>query len=101
MNTELRTGKECSMRRGRISQEVKEVKEEVLRRVRSGESVKKISEDTGIPKPTIYCLIRADSQGSTGQLLELNKVKRENEALLKLVGKLVLETEAKKNIKLA
>lgn len=86
------------MGRVRISQEVKE---EVLRRVRSGESVRKISEDTGISKPSIYWLIRSDAQGSTGQLLELNKVKRENEALLKLVGKLVLETEAKKNIKLA
>ena len=85
------------MRKGRISQEVKD---EVLKRVRSGESVGKISEETGIGRPTIYWLIRADAQGSTGQLLELNKVKRENEALLKLVGKLVLETEAKKNIKL-
>lgn len=98
MNTELRTGKECSMGRVRISQEVKE---ELLRRVRSGESVKKVSEDTGISKPSIYWLIKSDAQGSTGHLLELNKVKRENEALLKLVGKLVLETEAKKNIKLA
>src|SRR3989344_6509797 len=76
----------CSnMPRG-YPQLTKEQKREIINRIKEkGEKVSNLSKEYGVVPKTIYNLLRKTAQG-TGALLELAKLKRENEALLKIIG---------------
>lgn len=72
----------------RISQEVKD---QILDRIKNqGVSVPKAAEEHGISTKTIYNWL---AKGVTAQpsVLELARLKRENKALLELVGRITLE----------
>lgn len=69
----------------------REFRDEVLCSIRNGMKVSKAAEHYAVSEPTVRTWLERDTQGKSGELLELSRLKRENEALLKLVGRLTLE----------
>lgn len=68
-----------------------DVKKQILERLRNdGIPVAQLAEEHGISNRTIYGWL---SKGATSQptWLELNKLKRENQALKELIGKITYE----------
>jgi len=67
-------------------------KKEVIRRVsENGERVPGLAKEFGVTPKTIYNLLGRQAN-KAGALIELAKVKRENEALLKIIGSLVADS---------
>jgi len=69
----------------------KEVKEQVLKRIREeGVPVSQVAQDHGLNPRTIYQWI---SRGVTAppSILEIARLKRENQALKELIGELTLD----------
>lgn len=76
----------------------KEIREEALSKVRSGKSVKEVSAEYGFSPRNIYNWLGRSAEGKDKETLEISRLKRENEVLLKLVGRITYEQElAKKN----
>lgn len=74
----------------------KEVKEEILGKVRSGKKVSAVAQEYGINQMTIRNWLVRDTEGGAAQTLEVSRLRRENEALLRLVGQLTYESEMNK-----
>ena len=75
-----------------------EIKEEALKKVREGKSAKAVAAEYGFHVKNIYNWVQRSAGGSDKDLLEISRLKRENEALMKLVGRITYEQElAKKN----
>lgn len=67
-----------------------EQKQEVISRIKDkGEKVSDLAKEYGVVPKVIYNLLSRSVQGSAN-LLELAKLKREHEALLKIVGELLI-----------
>ena len=76
-----------------------EQKQDIINRIKEkGERVLELAKEYGVVPKTIYNLLARQAH-STGALLELAKVKRENEALLKIIGQLVADRELGKKIR--
>ena len=75
-----------------------EQKEEIIKRIKEkGERVALLAQEYGVTPKTIYNALRGTATQS-GTLLEIAKLKREKDALLKIIGELVAEQElGKKN----
>lgn len=74
-------------------------KKEVIRRVsENGERVPGLAKEFGVTPKTIYNLLGRQAN-KAGALIELAKVKRENEALLKIIGSLVADSRLGKKKK--
>lgn len=75
-----------------------EVKGQILSRIRTeGLSVAQAAKDHGISDVTIYSWLK-QSVFVPSNMLQINKLKRENEELQRLLGKVMLEIErSKKN----
>ena len=71
----------------------KEQREEALKKVREGRSVQSVSEEYGISPQTMYSWLNRDSKGEYQDVLKVSRLKRENQALLELVGRLTLRAE--------
>ena len=73
-------------------------KQEIIKRIKEkGERVADLAKEYGVVPKTIYNLLARQTH-STGAFLELAKVKREKEALLKIIGQLVADQKlGKKN----
>jgi transposase-like protein len=71
----------------------KEIREEVLK-IRSGRKVMDVSKEHGINDMTIRTWLERDVDGS--QTLEMSRLRRENESLLRLVGQLTYESDLMK-----
>lgn len=69
----------------------KEVREEVVSKARSGEKVVDLAERYGISSKTIYGWLTKDSDEEVISVLKYNKLKRENEELKRIIGKLTLD----------
>jgi transposase-like protein len=76
-----------------------EQKREIIARVKEkGERVADLAKEYGVSPRIIYGYLSRSGQNS-GTLLELAKLKREKEALLKIVGELVVDQKLGKKIK--
>lgn len=79
----------------------REIKESVIGRIKAeGISCAQAAKDAGIPDNTVYGWLRSGIEGGSidHNLLEVNRLKRENKDLLELVGKLTFNIEkTKKN----
>lgn len=76
-----------------------EQKQEIINRIKEkGEKVSDLAKEYGVVPKTIYNLLRKTAQGA-GALLELAKLKRENEALLKIIGLLTVQEKLGKKIR--
>jgi len=68
-----------------------EQKQAIVARVKDqGERVPELAKEYGVAPKIIYNLLRRAAQGP-GALLTLAKLKRENEALLKIIGQLTAQ----------
>jgi len=77
----------------------KEIKEQVLTRIRTdGVIAAQAAKDAGISPKTVYAWL-AKGIEKDGNVLEMNKLKRENQFLLLLVGKLTMEKEQERGKK--
>ena len=75
-----------------------EQRKEVLTRIKDkGERVADLAKEYGISPRNIYGLLSRSGQNS-GALLELAKLKRERDALLKIVGELIVDQKLGKKI---
>jgi len=75
-----------------------EQKQEIIKRIKErGERVSDLAKEYGVVPKTIYNLLRRTAQGP-GALLKLAKLKRENEALLKIIGQLTAQEKLGKKI---
>lgn len=76
-----------------------EVKQQILDRLKNeGIPVVKLAEEHGIHPSTIYNWLGGQSTGAPS-VLELAKLKRENQLLQQLIGRLTLELEGVKKKK--
>lgn len=76
-----------------------ELKSEVCDKLISGSSLKEVSESYGIAPSTISGWLKRTAQGQRGEELEIGRLRRENEALSKLLGRMCLEQELLKKKK--
>ena len=68
-----------------------EQKEEIKRRIKErGERVPDLAKEYGVHPKVIYVMLRHDANAPNA-LLELNKLKREHEALLTIIGRLTAD----------
>lgn len=73
-------------------------KEEVISRVKDkGELVADLAKEYGVSAKAIYGYLARSGQNSS-LLLEISKLKREKEALLKIVGQLIVDQKLGKKI---
>ena len=77
----------------------KEVKEEVLGKIRKGQKVSEVAKIHGINEMTIRSWLERDTESGAAQILEMSRLRRENEALLRIVGQLTYESELQKKNK--
>jgi len=76
----------------------KETKDEAIRKVRSGRTVKEVAAEYGFDPKNIYNWLSRSANASDKDALELSRLKRQNEALMTLIGRITYEQElAKKN----
>lgn len=75
-----------------------EQKQAIIVRTREkGERVSELAREYGVVPKTIYNLLTRSTHNS-GALLELAKIKREKDALLKIVGQLIVDQGLGKKI---
>lgn len=71
----------------------KEIKEQILNRIKNdGVIAAQAAKDAGVSPKTVYAWL-AKGIEKDGNVLDINKLKRENQLLLQLIGKLILEKE--------
>jgi len=71
----------------------------ITRRVKEdGERVADLAKEYGVTTKTIYRFLGRKANTSN-TILELARLKRENEVLLKIIGQLTYEKKLKKNVK--
>ena len=74
----------------------KEIKEEVLSKIWSGSKVVEVAREYGTSDMTIRTWLERDTESGSAQILEMSRLKRENESLLRLVGQLTYESDIQK-----
>ncbi len=74
----------------------KEVKAEVVGKIRGGQKVAEVARQHGINEMTVRTWLERDTTEGAGQVLEMSRLRRENEALLRIVGQLTYEAETQK-----
>ena len=74
----------------------KEIREEVLAKIRNGRKVSAFSVEYGINEQTIRNWLERDTRGGRAEVLEMSRLRRENESLMRLVGQLTYESEMQK-----
>jgi transposase-like protein len=72
------------------------VKEEVLGKIRNGRKVAEVAREHGINEMTVRNWLERDTAAGASEILETSRLRRENEALLRLVGQLTYESEQQK-----
>lgn len=76
----------------------KEQKQEIINRIREkGEKVADLAKEYGISPRNVYGWLSRSGENS-GTLLELAKLKREKDALLKIIGQLIADQRLGKKI---
>jgi len=75
----------------------KEIKDQVLSRIKNdGVTVADAAKDAGICVKTVYGWLSAESEKTDCNIIEFNRLKRQNEGLYQIIGKLTAEIEKSK-----
>jgi transposase-like protein len=75
----------------------KATREEILSKIKNGEKVMDVASQYGVSHKTIYTWLR-NQVTPQASVIELNRLKRENEELKRIIGLVTLELErGKKN----
>ena len=65
----------------------KEIRAEVLEKIRNGRKVSEVAREYGINDMTIRTWLQRETEGVTGkEILEMSRLRRENEALYRRIG---------------
>jgi transposase-like protein len=72
-----------------------ETREEVLKKIRSGQKVSEVAKVHGINEMTIRSWLERDTNSTAAETLEISRLKRENESLLRLIGQLTYQAEVR------
>lgn len=79
----------------------KEIKEQILARIKNdGVNANRAATDAGVSPKTVYGWIEKETQKGQPNILAVNRLKRENEGLYQIIGKLTSEIEKQKRGKL-
>jgi len=75
----------------------KEIRDQILSRIKNdGITANQAANDAGVSPKTVYGWLAKESEASNCNLLELSRLKRENQALCEIVGELSLEIKRAK-----
>jgi len=75
----------------------KEIREEILKRVKEdGVTVPKAAGDAGVAPGTVYAWLSKESEKTGTNQVELARLKRENQGLYEVIGKLTVAVEKQK-----
>ena len=74
----------------------KATKEEVLGKIRGGMKVAEAARQHGIIETTIRGWLERDTELGAAEILEVGRLRRENAALLRIIGQLTYESEMQK-----
>ena len=74
----------------------KEIKEEILQKIEGGEKVADLANMYGISTKTIYNWLAKSSNPEGISMIKYNKLKRENEELKRIIGRLTLDLSKRK-----
>jgi len=74
----------------------KETKEEVLGKIRSGQRVTDVAKAHGIHEVTVRTWLERDTTSPAAETLELSRLRRENESLLRVIGQFAYEADVQK-----
>ena len=70
----------------------KEIKEQILSRIKNdGITAVQAARDAGVNVKSVYYWLSKGSDGANSEILEINRLKRQNKELLELVGTLSLQ----------
>jgi putative transposase len=72
------------------------VKDEVLEKIRGGRKVAEVSREHGISEMTVRSWLERNTASGASEILETSRLRRENEALLRIIGQLTYESEKQK-----
>ena len=72
------------------------VKDEVLGKIRGGRKVADVAGEHGINEQTVRNWLERETESGASEILETSRLRRENEALLRLVGQLTYESDMQK-----
>ena len=77
-----------------------EIREEVLKKIRGGRRVSEVAKEHGINEMTVRTWLERDTSSGAAEALEVSRLRRENEALYRIVGQLTYESATqKKNLR--
>ena len=75
----------------------KEIKEQILSRIKNdGVNANRAATDAGVSPKTVYGWLAREARNGNPGILEINRLKRENEGLYQIIGKLTSEIEKQK-----
>lgn len=75
----------------------KEIKDQIMSRIKNdGVNANRAATDAGVSPKTVYGWITKEAQKGNPGILEINRLKRENEGLYQIIGKLTSEIEKQK-----
>ena len=79
----------------------KEIKDQILARIKNdGINANRAANDAGVSPKTVYGWLAREVRNGNHNILEINRLKRENEGLYQIIGKLTSEIEKQKKGKL-
>jgi len=73
----------------------KAVKLEVLSKIRSGQRVSDVAKAYGINESTVRTWLERDTGSTAAETLEVSRLRRENENLLRIIGQLTYQAEVR------
>ena len=73
----------------------REIREEVLGKVRGGQKVAETARAYGINEMTVRSWVERETGSARGETLEVSRLRRENEALLRIIGHLTYQADAR------
>lgn len=71
----------------------KETRDEVLKKIRGGQKVSEVAKVHGINEMTVRTWLERDTESAPSETLEISRLKRENESLLRIIGQLTYKAE--------
>jgi len=75
----------------------KEIKEQVLSRVKNdGVSALQVAKNAGISSTVVYAWLKKESAKTDCNIIEFNRLKKQNEGLYQIIGKLTVEIDKQK-----
>jgi transposase-like protein len=70
-----------------------EIKAEIIRKIEGGRSVAEVAAEHGVNEKTVYRWVAKKSRGGRVDVLEAGRLRRENEALFRIIGQLTFEKQ--------